>query len=78
MPGKPGEIRQWKFIKIDIYDDEDADKSAELMEKDEWIYITHRDCILVMKKRDGIGRVKMPDRPTEPEPGARLGDLLYV
>jgi len=78
MPGKPGEVRKWEFVKIRVWDDGDAEHSAVLMEDEGWKYICCRDGLSVMKRRDGKTKIKLPDLPKEPDSSARLGDLIYV
>jgi len=33
-------IRQWEFLKIRVFDDYDAQKTAEIMKEDGWEIIT--------------------------------------
>jgi len=71
-------IRQWEFLKIRVFDDYDAEKTAEIMKEDGWEVVTLNLNPIVLKRKDGKNTVKQPDKKNEPDPTGRLGDQLYV
>lgn len=72
---KPGQLRQWEFLKLRTFNHEDAEKSAGLMEADGWIVVCmqDRDNLLVIKRADGTSIIQpRTDYYREEE---RIGDV---
>lgn len=59
---KPGEVRQWEFLKVDVRDDLDAERTVEIMEPAGWVPVCLSKNPIVLKRKDGQQFIQQPRR----------------